>query len=68
MIRRERAQAWALLPHDGVALAAAAPRGWWMGVLPEPQGKGTRDCREQHLINAWERVGVQVRTHGRTRE
>jgi hypothetical protein len=62
MMRCERARAWALLPHDAVALAVA-PSGWWMGVLLDPQGKGTRDCRRQDLINAGERVGVEVRTH-----
>jgi hypothetical protein len=69
MMRYER---WALLVHDAVALAVGAPRGWWIGVLLEPQvpgqGTGTGDCREQILINAGERFGVEVRTYDRTWE
>ena len=71
MMRRNRVRAWALLPNDAVALAAEAQRGCWMGVLLEPQGRGQGtavDCREQILINAGERVGVEVRMHDRTWE
>ena len=32
------------------------------------QGTGTGDCREQILINAGERIGVEVRTYDRTWE